>query len=103
MTDSAQIITLMIFPWIVGGIFWVSAWAHFRQINRDKPLSPRQRRIRRYGTLFIVGAGYCLFVPVIFQMPKTIGVILVVGLAGLLWTLYVRRAFEGGTNPKAGA
>jgi hypothetical protein len=89
--DSADVAALSVVPIIVGAIFWVSAWIHYRMINRDKPIVPLQRRLMRYWTCFVTGAGYALFVPVVFAKPKQLGVVLVGGWGLVLLALYRRR------------
>jgi hypothetical protein len=48
ISDPADSIALFMVPLFVGGIFWASAWIHYRVINRDKPVTNPQRRLMRY-------------------------------------------------------
>lgn len=89
--DAADAAALSLVPIIVGAIFWVSAWIHYHMINRDKPISPLQRRLMKYWTCFVMGAGYALFVPIVFGMPKQLGVALVGGWGLFLLALHRRR------------
>jgi hypothetical protein len=46
--DSDELITLSVLPPIVAGAHHLLAWVHYRQINRDAPLTPYQRQLTMY-------------------------------------------------------
>ena len=91
-TDPAEIIALLIMPPIVSAILYASAWVHYRQLNRDKPLTDFQRRLMKYWFFFVLGAGYVLLVPAMLREPRQIGILLTGGWALLMLTLYRRRS-----------
>jgi hypothetical protein len=89
--DSAEVVAFLPIPFVVGGLFWVAAWVHYRAINRDMPLSSYQRKLMRYWTWFVIGCGYALIFPAIFREPKKLGVLLCLVWALTLWTVHRRR------------
>jgi len=89
--DPAELMALALMPAIVAAIFRASAWVHYRQVNRDRPLSAYQRRLTKYGTLAVFGAGYTLILPAVRGLPKPVGILLTTGWVLAVWTLYRRR------------
>ncbi|MFZ3199785.1 MAG: hypothetical protein WA175_01400 [Candidatus Acidiferrales bacterium] len=89
--DPAELIALALMPAVVAAIFRASAWVHYRQVNRDRPLSAYQRRLMKYGTLAVFGAGYTLLFPAVWGLAKPVGILLTTGWVLAVWTLYRRR------------
>ena len=59
--DPAELIALALMPAVVAAIFRASAWVHYRQVNRDRPLSAYQRCLMKYGTLAVWRGIYTPF------------------------------------------
>jgi hypothetical protein len=78
LVDPAELIALSFMPPIVAGIFHVSAWAHYRQINREAPLTTDQRRTTKYVDWFVLGMGYLMVLSVAFDWPKLVWMLLCV-------------------------
>jgi len=91
INDPTDIIALFMAPLFVGETFWASAWIHYRVVNREKPITNPQRRMMRYWTAFVTGAGLPLIIPAAFHKPNQLGILLVAGWALILWALYRRR------------
>jgi hypothetical protein len=92
--DPATITALCLIPLFAGGIYRVSAWIHYRQINRDAPLTARQRQLMNYLTRFVLGMGYAMVSTVVFNWPKPVWILLAVFWGLILWTVHRKRRVQ---------
>jgi hypothetical protein len=89
--DPAVLIVLSLFPPVAAGIHHAAAWLHYRQTNRDAPLTAHQRRLTRYMDGFVIGAGYLMCLSVALGWSLQVWISFSVGWALSLWWLYVKR------------
>jgi len=97
--DPAELIALALMPAIVAAIFRAGMWLHYKQANRDRPLSAYQQRLMKYGTLAVFGAGYTLLFPAVCGLQKPLGILLTTGWVLAVWTLYRRRREQNLAHP----
>ena len=89
--DPAEVIALFILPLFAAGACLLSAWIHYRTINREGPLTSYQRQLTKYLIWFVIGMGYAMAFTIVFHWPKPVWTLLTLGWGFMLWRGYRKR------------